>query len=175
MIKLAENCQYGGLCDDLIRNQLVSGIKDDKVREKLLGTKDLKLDRTIEILKTNQALKFRVKDMASVAADEPIVNKVRHKRSKVQPHSRGNSEKFKKPDKKPPNTRHKQISDSTCKFCGKIHEFKRELCPAVDKECHKCKKKGHFATICQSAKKLLHTLGDEQSVSEEELAKKRHM
>jgi len=32
-----------------------------------------------------------VKDMASVAADEPIVNKVRHKRSKVQPHSRDNS------------------------------------------------------------------------------------
>ena len=38
----------------------------------------------------------------------------------------------------------------------------------LDKECHKCKKKGHFATVCQSGKKPLHTLGDEQSVSEEE-------
>lgn len=28
--------------------------------------------------------------------------------------------------------------------------------------------KGHFATVCQSAKKSLHTLGDEESFSEEE-------
>lgn len=79
MIKLVENCQYGGLRDDLIRDKLVSGIRDDKVREKLLGIKDLNLDKTIEVLRTNQALQFRVKDMASVTSDEPIatVNKVR--------------------------------------------------------------------------------------------------
>ena len=51
--QLAENCQYGGLCGDLIRDKVVDGIKFDKVREKLLGTNDLKLDRTIEVLKTN--------------------------------------------------------------------------------------------------------------------------
>ena len=78
----------GGLHDDLIRDKLVSGIKDDKVREKLLGTKDLKLEKTIDILKTNQALKFRVKDMAGILADEPAVNKVKHKRGKGHFHSR---------------------------------------------------------------------------------------
>ena len=46
--------------------------------------------------------------MASVAADESIANKVRHKGSKVQPYSRGSSEKYKKLDKKPPNTTYKQ-------------------------------------------------------------------
>ena len=60
VLKLAENCQYGDLRDDLIRDKLVSGTTDDKVREKLLGSKDLKLDKMIEILKTNQALQFRV-------------------------------------------------------------------------------------------------------------------
>ena len=40
VIKLAENCQYGGLRDNLIRDKLVSGIRNNKVREKLLGTKD---------------------------------------------------------------------------------------------------------------------------------------
>jgi len=38
-----------------------------------MGTKDLKLDQTIEILKTNQALKFQMKDMA---ADESVVNRL---------------------------------------------------------------------------------------------------
>ena len=79
IIKLTENWQYGELRDDLIRDQLVSDIRDDKVREKLFGTKDLRLSKTIEILKTNQALKYRVNDMASVASDEPVsnVNKVK--------------------------------------------------------------------------------------------------
>ena len=58
MIKLAENCQYSGLRSDLIWDKLVSGSRDNKVRERLLGTKHLKLDKTIKILKTNQALKF---------------------------------------------------------------------------------------------------------------------
>ena len=58
VIKLAENCQYDCLRDDLIRDKLISGIRDDKVREKLLGMKDLRLDKTIEILKTNLALQF---------------------------------------------------------------------------------------------------------------------
>ena len=49
VIKLAENSWYGGLCDDLIRDKLVSGIRDDKVRVKLLGAKSLKLDQTIEV------------------------------------------------------------------------------------------------------------------------------
>ena len=71
VIKLAENSWYGGLCDDSIRDKLVSGIK---VRVKLLGTKSLKLDQTIEVLKTNQALKLWVKNMLSVAADESVVN-----------------------------------------------------------------------------------------------------
>ena len=66
VIKLAENCQYGCLRDDLIRDKLISGIRDDKVREKLLGMKDLRIDKTIEILKTNLALQFRARDMASV-------------------------------------------------------------------------------------------------------------
>ena len=46
IIKLAEHCQYGELKDDLIRDKLVSGIRDDKVREKLLGMKDLNLVKT---------------------------------------------------------------------------------------------------------------------------------
>ena len=41
VLKLVENCQYGNLKDDLIRDKLVSGISDDRVKEKLLGTKGL--------------------------------------------------------------------------------------------------------------------------------------
>ena len=74
VIKVVENCQYGCLQDDLIRDKFISGIRDDKVREKLHSMKDLRLNKTIETLKTNLALQFRVRDMASVTQDEPIAN-----------------------------------------------------------------------------------------------------
>ena len=40
-VKLVENCQCRNLKDDLIRHKLISGITDDRVKEKLLGTKGL--------------------------------------------------------------------------------------------------------------------------------------
>ena len=178
VIKLAENCQYGGLRDDLIRDRLVSGIRDDKVREKLLGTKDLRLSKTIEILKTSQALKYRVKDMASVTSDEPVINVNKVKRGNRQAVRDKDSESRKRGpnrDQKQLKSGHKRDRETTnstnskpCKFCGKKHEFKRDLCPATDKECHKCKKKGHFAAVCHSAKKPVYTLGEDESFSEEE-------
>ena len=61
VIKLLENCQCGRLQDNLIWDKLFSGIRDNKVREKLLGTKNLRLDKTIKMLKTNQPYSFEWK------------------------------------------------------------------------------------------------------------------
>ena len=67
VIKLAEHCRYGVLKDNLIRDRLASGVQDDKVREKLLGIKELNLAKAIETLGTSQA----IKDMASHISEEP--------------------------------------------------------------------------------------------------------
>ena len=68
--------------------------------------------------------------MAGVAADESVVNKVKHK--EVRANTKSTEGKW--PDGKPSKANHtkdKQTPGSTCKFCGKTHEFKRELCLAV--------------------------------------------
>ena len=78
--------------DDLIRDKLVSGIRDDKVREKLLGVKDLNLVKTIETLRTSQA----IKDMASYIADEPTattVNAVGQKELAKDKEQRGHNQR----------------------------------------------------------------------------------
>ena len=66
-----------------------------------------------------------------------------------------------------------------CKFCGKSHERKKEMCPAYGRVCNKCKKKNHLAVKCQSQgekrgfkkpgfQTKVHTL--EPSTSSEELS-----
>ena len=69
----------------LIRDKLVSGITDDRVREKLLGTKGPNIVTAIETLRTNQVIKYRMRDMASMTTNESasdIVNTVKNRRSK---------------------------------------------------------------------------------------------
>lgn len=51
IMKQADLCQYGVLKDELIRDRLMSGIKDDRIRERLLTKKDLTFTKTIELLK----------------------------------------------------------------------------------------------------------------------------
>ena len=167
VIKLAEHCQYGDLKDDLIRDKLVSGIQDDKVREKLLGIKNLTLEAAIEMLRTTQAIKCRLKDMGGLTTQETLernssVNVVKHKK-KVEREGR-DQHKISKGMRNQARTNTPAVR-KVCKFCGKQHEFKRELCPASGKKCKKCGKQGHFQKVCQSAN-AVHAVEDSQSEEE---------
>ena len=75
MIKQAELCKYGNLKDELIRDRLVCGIKEDRIHEKLLSKKDLTLQKAIQILRTSQATQFQAKGMA--AEQEALVKSVK--------------------------------------------------------------------------------------------------
>ena len=44
LLKLSETCAFGDLRESLVRDRLVYGIRDDHVRVKLLGKRDLDLD-----------------------------------------------------------------------------------------------------------------------------------
>ena len=43
-----------------------------------------------------------------------------------------------------------------CKYCGRRHAMKKELCPAWGKTCSKCTGKNHFAIKCRV--KLFHRI-----------------
>ena len=45
-----------------------------------------------------------------------------------------------------------EASKSICYHCGKGKHPPGQKCPALEAMCTKCKKKGHYATICQSYK-----------------------
>ena len=55
IMKQANLCKYGVLKDELIRGRLVSCIKDDRIRERLIIKKNLTLTKYIEWLKASEA------------------------------------------------------------------------------------------------------------------------
>ena len=61
---LAEHCNFGASLDDMLRDRIVCGINNSKIRQKLLSEKKLTLKLAIE---TAQAIETAAKDDKEMA------------------------------------------------------------------------------------------------------------
>ena len=124
--KLASTCAYGALCDELIRDRLVIGIKSHEVRKRLLREKALTLNTALDIIRAAETTSDQMKKIDGEI--ETSVHAVKNK--------------GKKPDFKQRVETVKQ-----CKYCGTNHNVRQ--CPAYGKKCSKCNMKSHFAKMCR--------------------------
>lgn len=121
--KLAENCEFQNLKDELIRDRIVVGMQNVKVSEQLQLKPDLTLKTAIDCARQAEMQSKQTK----IIRDEKEVNLVRGNR-KEQVYARSRGEK--------------------CMFCGYgIHN--RLQCPARNASCNGCKKIGHFKKVCK--------------------------
>ena len=114
------------------------GIRDAKVRERLLRENNLTLKKTDDLCHTAESTSTQMKAVETdnaAASSVAAVGSARRKSGKVA-HRKDNERK------------------QECKYCGKTHDFTlKELCPAFGKSCKKCGKSNHFAVKCKQARK----------------------
>ena len=142
LYKLAENCDYGGMKEELIRDRLVVGIKDSALSQKLQIDSRLTLDEAKKQIRQREAVREQqqelkgapAKDLEAVQHSSRRFNRQRNQRQKFPFGSKG------VPRKPADITRR-------CTRCGK-DTHPRDQCPAKDAECHRCKRKGHFEAMC---------------------------
>ena len=139
----AKRCAYGTLQDELIRDRLVVGIRDDKVRSRLLREPELTLQKCIDIA---HAAEITQKQMQEIKDETNTVHDVRptYRASTDNDRSRHESQEQRKL---------KLARMPDCKYCGTQHALRKEICPAYRKICSSCGKSNHFARVCQSPKK----------------------
>ena len=147
--KLAASCEYGALTDELIRDRLVIGLKNqvDKV--------DLK--KAIQMCASSEIASQQIKTIISAGDNKTEdVTKFSEKkfphRSRSKKRDGGRSSNL---EKKLEKKKSGSPFEPTCKYRGRKqgHE-RRTKCPAFKKTCSKCQKKGHFASVCRSSKKI---------------------
>lgn len=69
---LSQTCDYGDLQDQLIRDRIVCGIRENSIRKKLLQEADLTLKRCIDICRAAESTTAQVKAIAGQDMDNDV-------------------------------------------------------------------------------------------------------
>ena len=143
LVKTCNFCDV--LCDSLIPDRIVLGIKNEQTTKKLLRMRDLTLNRCIDVCRSEEVTSMQMKSLS-----EPIdsVHQIKLKERKSE---RPSDEKL--------NTESKKIS---CKFCGYEHPLEKKKCPAWGKTYKKCKQKNLFAKKCSRRTTVYNIESDEE-------------
>lgn len=123
--KLAQSCEFENLKEQMIRDRIVLGVRDENVQERLLRTEGLTLSKAIDVCRVAEISKSQAKE---VRCKEVMVETVKFKKQKQKTNSKG-MENFK------------------CRRCQKWHGPRE--CPAFGQKCGLCGLLNHFAASCR--------------------------
>lgn len=148
--KLSGTCNFGDLRDRLVKDRIISGIREDRVKDRLLREENLSLEKCIRICKAAEVTEAHLKTMG-----EEKINalKSQHRKTnesdKKQSHFKNSkgSPQYSEQRKQPQS---QQKHSASCTRCGRSHNYGREHCPAFGKVCHKCNKANHFDAMCKT-------------------------
>ena len=121
--KLTEHCNFGETLDDMMRDRLVCGIKDEKVQRRLLADPDLKYKRAVELALAFELVSKNTLDLnTQVKEEETPVHRVNNPQGELK-----------------------------CYRCGGKHWPKQ--CRFCESKCHDCDETGHSERMCRGKKK----------------------
>ena len=126
---LIQSCNFCDcMRDSLMRDRIVLGICDNSTRKMLLQRRNISLKDAVEICRGSEVTK---QQMTSISTNASVyVTKPQH----IKKHVRKGQDNM--------------MPLLQCKFCGKKHARKKELCPAWQNFFSKCHKQNHFAVCC---------------------------
>ena len=141
---MSKTCEFENLRDSLIRDRVVVGIRDSRLKEKMLRDPGLTLERAVDVCKANEAAQAQMKVlMGSNPDDSSAVQAVKKGRSKTGKPKHAGNDRWEK-------SKAQQDGQNAylCKRCGKTHQ--RRECQAWGQVCKKCNGHNHFASQCKS-------------------------
>ena len=126
-----KHCAFSNL-ERALRDQFVTGLRDMATQQKILGTKDLTLEKALQIATSLEDAKRQAPILRSVSSEAPRqVEKINARSSPPRRSSQGSP---------------------TCYRCGGKGHTPSD-CWHKDKVCQSCKKKGHLERVCRSKQK----------------------
>ena len=136
--------------DEILRDRVVLGIRDDKMHERLLRLNDLTLQKAVDLIKAAEQTEQQVKLMSGNPGGTANVNTLKQGSGK-------NNNRFRKTRQK------REVSRDLCGRCETKHAKKN--CPAFGQKCRRCGNLNHYQSLCRT--KLVASVGEEDSEEDE--------
>lgn len=134
--KLSKNCNFGSNLETQLRDQLVFGLRNDAVRQRLFQEKRLTYKTAHDISINMEAAEIN----SGLIAPEGNVQHV-SRTQKTAASVPGKSTYFSR----------NEAGGSRCRHCGKTNHYS-QICFFKDAMCNICKKKGHISSVCSQHK-----------------------
>ena len=148
--QLAKTCNFKDE-DRMIRDQVVMGIREDTLREKLLEKRNLTVDDCLDTGRIHEKSRQQLQSMS--ANSHTQVNRFRSDRQGQRSSDYNQRKKY------------GEEKYSKCGRCGKSPSHNRQDCPAKDAECRKCSKIGHYANVCRTKAGVRYVVEEEEDES----------
>lgn len=160
---LSSSCEFGDLCDSLIKDRLVLGVNEVAVKERLLRVKDLTLAKAMDICRSAERTRQQMENLSGT--ENASLNDL-HRISTSASTSQGFEQARKPPRRSQPQfqksrfeyarrapTRNQyemscEADKFVCKKCATRHG--KNECPAYGIRCRRCKALNHFEKCCFS-------------------------
>ena len=131
--QLAENCEFGDLKNEMIRDRLVIGLHDGQLSERLQMESDLTLQKAEKLVRQRAAVSQQQQALKTPVENKPQLEAIKQQRRAI---------KTRQPRLPPPQKRsapsqpraHAEIPK--CRRCGKS-SHPHQHCPARDAICHR--------------------------------------
>ncbi|XP_060083465.1 uncharacterized protein LOC132563689 [Ylistrum balloti] len=96
----ATTCEFGDLCDSLIKDRLVCGVRDETIRARLLRDSDLNLKKAIDICRASEMSASQLKSLTS--EDDKLVHVVKQKQTRggMSKSAQTGKSQYENPDRK---------------------------------------------------------------------------
>ena len=139
---LLSTCEYGQQKESNLRDRIVFGKADIRVKERLLRESDLTVEKSLHICHAAEASKEQMKVIASdnqchemntiIRSKDMSVNRRKPTRCGINAETSNMSN-------------HHSTQGGSCAYCGSKHPPRK--CPAYGVICSKCKGRNHFAKV----------------------------
>lgn len=149
---------HDGEKDKALRDRIVFGIQSKAVREELFNVPDdLTLEKCVEVCQRFEATKQYLDGIDKVSFDsvnkaDAVTSSTISRRPQQQPRNQSQGHSSQQQRTSIPITHHQsQNLITNCNYCGGSHPPRK--CPAYNKICNSCGRKGHFGKVCKSTMK----------------------
>ena len=133
----AAKCEFLAHESDMIRDKIVFGVHDTRIKERLLREADLTLARALDICRAAETSKHQMDTMGAAHTQIHAMHTQKNVSHRGKTSHRPTSHQTGSNDKR----------ESTCQYCGQSHAPRH--CPAYGKMCKKCSGRNHFAVVCR--------------------------